>query len=386
MSRPFGNPTWATDDTYAADAGPDAGLANKVAASAGKRAQGVRRGEPALAPEDNYWRNLVGNFAAMIADIQVQNWRDFPYDDSLSNMGYLWFDPFHARIFDFYPVSTTAMSSQVGEISTDWEVCSGVTGGFPLYWGASNEAGVTVIGGNASGVGSLYRSLNGTGFSIKNLPVGYTYSACGLWDPANELWIAGETGRLATSPDADTYTARSVSGAANAIPFQACATDGNGTSIFIGSSTPAARSTNGTSWDTVDLLASSYTSIAYNAERGLWMTVGTTGSVAVSEDGITWIARSAAPYALKSLAAMGALWVCSLDEYTPAGIAYSTDDGVTWTKIALNSSTDDTGDTLFAGNMAYFRNAFWTTLFGTSQGSVLYRTLRVGAEVTGGLG
>ncbi len=61
-ARPTDDPTWATDATYAVDAGPDEGLANKVAASAGKREQGLRRGEPALAPEDNYWRNLVGKF------------------------------------------------------------------------------------------------------------------------------------------------------------------------------------------------------------------------------------------------------------------------------------------------------------------------------------
>ncbi len=386
MSRPTGNPNWATDPTYAADAGPDAGLANKVAASAGKRAQGVRRGEPALAPEDNYWRNLVGAFAANLQDIQVQNWNAFPYDDSLSNMGFLWFDEFHARIFDFYPLGVTAMSSQVGEIPADWETCSGVTGGFPLYWGASNPAGVTVIGGNNSGVDSLYRSITGTAFSSEDLPVGFTYSAAGCWDPANNLWIAGESGRVATSPDGITWTARSISGGAGAIPFGACATDGHGTSVFIGSSTPAARSTDGINWSTVTIPASSYTAIAWNEDRGLFMAVGTTGRVAVSADGVTWVARSVAPYGLKSLACDGALWVCSLTDTTPAGIAYSTDDGVSWQKICFNSSTDDTGDTLFAGNMAHFRNAFWTTLFGTTQGSVLYRSLRVGSETAGQLG
>ena len=170
----------------------------------------------------------------------------------------------------------------------------------------SNDT-VTIIGGttvNASNQKVATMTSDGTDFDIQSMSnaeagVGPTVM---LWDPYNELFIAGldgtgATGKIETSADGTSWSASTASTVATPI---AGATDGNGTTVLIlsGSGNVAMRSTNGTTWSNVTLPETrEWSCITYSPGLGKWFagdgweTGSETGmnlNYATSIDGITW--------------------------------------------------------------------------------------------------
>jgi hypothetical protein len=385
MSRPASLPIWATDTDYSAGSDAWSGQPNKVD-PAGQVAQGSVPSTKLPAEWFNFLQNLNGQWLQYFADIQVQNWTGFIGPVVGGQAGdYLFEAPAFGRVYELATGHLDrAAWSNVGELETDWNAVT-LGDSVELRWGAANDTTV-LLGGVSLGVASIYQSTDGTNFTVRNLPGGFTGTVCGTWDDVHNLWIIAGTGagQLATSPDGITWTTRTVSGAASSTTFRCCATRNNGAGIhvFMGNDPDFAYSDSGTSWGTLTMPTISPVAVVWNPDQLLWMAVGSGGGIAHSPDRITWTTETTSPYDFIDLAAKGALWVATVTlagVTAPAhGIAYSKDNGASWTKIGLHGS--DLADTFNFKTIRFIRNSFWAAGLNTSPGSFIYRSLRVGTE------
>jgi hypothetical protein len=159
-----------------------------------------------------------------------------------------------------------------------------------------------------------------------------TASVNGIEYNGTDLYVAyGDSGKLSTSPDGITWTARTSGFGANAI-----------NSVFFGNS--------------------------------LWVAVGANGTITTSSDGVTWTARTSnmSTNAINHVTYANSIWVAvgaGGGATNTGGITYST-DGTTWTR--KSQVMNDLGTTYYA---SIYNGTNWIVVGAT----ITYNYLRASA-------
>jgi hypothetical protein len=157
---------------------------------------------------------------------------------------------------------------------------TGLTNGTANRFGSS---GSLVISG--SGGSLIVKSTNGTSWTIQDLTsvLGTNVSVQGVLFANSQWMIVGGSGKVATSPDGNTWTLQStpVSSTLRSVVY------GNGRYVAIGPSNTAIWSTNGTTWNSATIgVAQTFTGITF--VNGNFVAVGANGAIASSTNGATW--------------------------------------------------------------------------------------------------
>lgn len=216
----------------------------------------------------------------------------------------------------------------------------------------TSSFGSTVIQAVASNGSNLYVAVGQSG-KLATSPDAITWtqqtSSFGTTDIygvafGNGLWVAvGGAGKIATSTDGTTWTQRT---SGETLYFAAV---GYGNGLFVaGGQSRCRTSTDGITWTSRTSTLTDFGDVFYNKTLGIW-TIGfdsgtTTGSLASSTDGTTWTARNTN----NSYAAADGSSITGNDSVTViagvlstlgVGIESST-NGTTWTsRTAANAAT-----------------------------------------------
>ena len=198
----------------------------------------------------------------------------------------------------------------------------------------------------------------------------------------NDLWVAVGYSGIITSPDAISWTARSVP---SGPPQLFSVAYGNGVWVAAGGNpsdvAAGARSTNGITWATITVQLSPSpiaTSVAYG--NGIWIMSSSQGLISRSTNSTTWgqVTSNFGSAGIRSVAYGNSIWTAVGDG---GRIRRSTDSGSTWTTVTSNFGTIDiisvsygNGVWVAGGNNGEMRRSTdavtWTTVtsgFGTSR-------------------
>ena len=148
-------------------------------------------------------------------------------------------------------------------------------------------------------------------------------------------WVAvGFAGRLNTSPDGETWTARS---SITTNSLQGVASDGSQW-VAVGSSGTILSSPDGVAW-TSQTSGTSQSLRGVASDGSQWVAVGSSGTILSSPDGVAWTSQtSGTSQSLRGVASDGSQWVAVGN----SGTILTSPDGVAWT-----SQTSGTSQTLF---------------------------------------
>jgi hypothetical protein len=255
-----------------------------------------------------------------------------------------WFPPSGSNLTGFWValgVSAGNPTANYSHNGTDWSALTipagaGLTPSANAF-AAKPDGSIAVFGGTpGSSSASKYREsttiLTWTARSSSQTDTAGVTSIA--WLPFASLFVAGHTtGRLETSPDAQTWTNRTTPFGAVSIGKIAVSST---TAVAVAvNSTAAAYSTNGTTWTSATLPITCSGAVVYNSILGKFYAFGTTlTGICSSSDGITWSAvgltgpggLTSPSYAVSS----GRLLISSPGQ---AGfLAYST-DAINWKYI-----------------------------------------------------
>jgi len=255
-------------------------------------------------------------------------------------------------------------------------------GGRPRSGVVASNSTVTLVGGvsvNATAQKIATLDSNGATWTLQSM----ASSAAGvgpyhlIWDPYNELFVAGMNGSgttdiIETSPDGETWTARTVP---SAHTINDIATDGSGTIVAVlnASTDKAWRSVNGgVTWSEVTMPSTTeWTCITYVPGLETWYAAngdssgsypGANDTYASSTGGSTWSSATYyTTYVPKALASTGNVLL--------AVEGYSTGDNVIASRDGLNGYTicDGSGS---ADPIYLFANGHFAVALGGS-GDVL---------------
>ncbi|MEY3240756.1 MAG: hypothetical protein RIR11_2194, partial [Bacteroidota bacterium] len=136
-----------------------------------------------------------------------------------------------------------------------------------------------------TGEGKLLKSTDGINWTIQDISSvwGGTSAINGIVYGGNQWVIVGSGGRIATSPNGNTWTLQS---SPTGLSLQAIAYD-FGRYVAVGPNNLAVWSTNGINWTAATIgVASTFNDIAYG--NGRFYAVGANGAIVSSPDGVTW--------------------------------------------------------------------------------------------------
>jgi hypothetical protein len=136
-----------------------------------------------------------------------------------------------------------------------------------------------------TGEGKLLKSTDGINWTIQDISSvwGGTSAINGIVYGGNQWVIVGSGGRIATSPNGNTWTLQS---SPTGLSLQAIAYD-FGRYVAVGPNNLAVWSTNGINWTAATIgVTSTFNDIAYG--NSLFYAVGANGAIVSSPDGVTW--------------------------------------------------------------------------------------------------
>lgn len=383
-TRPNAIPEWATEDTYPADAGPDAGLATKQTPPDARIEQGWRKDIRPAPQYQNYWQNKVGEWISYLANIQLANWNPLVMPVTAGG---------NVLLYD--EVSTVyIMAGGTDYIATaypdpleagDWDQqVPDVSRSIAISWGCTNPEGVTILGGDKN---YLYRSDDGVTWTSITLPTttGNTVTRGAVWDPIRNVFVLMRNTRVATSPDGITWTARAQA-VTQASPTRPIAINSHGRIAILNEPTTQIiySDDGGVSWTVVSTAAGEQ--YAITSSGAAFYVVGNNGTSYYSADGTVWVLHAQASFDFRDVAASGSAIVATMESTTfpytgQQGIVYSTDNGATWSGVSLCSDADSF---LFKG-INFLRNSFHV-IGHRSATSSAFRSLRLGTDTTDRMG
>lgn len=189
--------------------------------------------------------------------------------------------------------------------------------------------------------GALYTSTSTTASSwtSRTSSFGTTDITCVASNGTTLYVAAGQSGKLATSPDGITWTQQTSSFGTTGI---LCIAYGNGYWVAGGGSTKVAYSTDGITWTqkTTGITGTTVYSIAYG--NGLWVAQNDVGAIWTATDPTgTWTSRTStvAQAGVQSVhySTGVPIWVAGFDGGSTTNALASSTDGLTWT--ARNSAS-----------------------------------------------
>lgn len=167
-------------------------------------------------------------------------------------------------------------------------------------------------------------------------------SGCPAYSSALNRWVFVSSANIdyatATTAGFASWTAASVPGAWTSNSGGCKRLVYSGTlfvALPVGSYNKCLTSIDGVSWTERTLPATAlWTGLAYSAAEGLWMAVNSnTGNAAKSPDGVTWTSVGSGTYTIGTdLAVNGSVWVMTTSSGNYGGLAWSSDNGATWTR------------------------------------------------------
>jgi hypothetical protein len=246
--------------------------------------------------------------------------------------------------------NATASYSRAGLTWTSLTIPAGagLTPG-PYAFAAKPDGSIAVFGGTpGSSSASKYReSTDLTTWTARSSSQTDTAGVTSIaWLPFASLFIAGHTsGKLETSPDAQTWTNRTTP--FGAVSVGQVAVNSTRAVVVAINSTAAAYSTDGTTWTSATLPITGSGAVVWNSVLNKFFAFGTTGAtICSSSDGVTWSASGLTGpggLATTSYAASSGRLLLSSPGQT-GFLAYST-DAINW---KYQESLDITAPTVIA--------------------------------------
>lgn len=346
MTKPISIPTWAIDTNFTNP--PQAGTPTKVDPGAAKQDEGFLPTERPPAQHFNWLFNAMGQWIDYLRTLTLLNWtlhpnampggvaQAFGSDDSIGVV---------------VAVDETG-SIQYTEDGREFIVSVSVPAAARYDGVASDGAGLFVAVGELSG---------STGRRIASSPDGDTWTARTpgtvggaadffndvIWDPSTSLWVICGNGEIVeTSPDGIAWTTEVTPGAAdNLIRL---ATNGVSIMVAVGQNGRIISSPDGTTWTArTSGIAGLIQDVVWVPDVGVFVATSSIASGLIrSVDGISWTAGvNPTGWTLSPdrLACDGnrTVYACS----PTFGLAFSEDGGLTWTlveQIGSSSSSEGT--------------------------------------------
>lgn len=357
--RPSGPvPQWATDVLYPAGAAAWNNQVTKVDPGTSVKAEGFEPAKRYPAQFFNWLQNLYGKFHLAYDAFPVQNWRIDPAAlPFTAGFDMLWVEA-EQRLYvvGTNSAATVAYSIDGGRTWTN-DTASLAAAGTQITAADVNTATGFWIGVqgtdnrlHAHAAGGVYTSATLASATTFNRPVYNPYDVSG-----NPIAIGGKD---STNHPAIWKTLTSLAPTAMTLTNQATYTGtvtmmahGPTRSVAIAAVTAPSVQKRfwdtpnfGTNWTDRGVVPSSGGSIpvelAYGATDGIFMMLHDTGRVYVSSDGINWTDKGI-PTGFtfpngtgQSLAAYGSIWLTQAVYATVKVLAYSVDQGTTWTTVA----------------------------------------------------
>jgi hypothetical protein len=227
----------------------------------------------------------------------------------------------------------------------DWINLSGVPVG--TNWGvtsagASNGAGVVLLGGSPPGAASatkIRQSTNGgstwnSRSTVANSTEGVT-AMC--WHSGASLFVLGldsaATTNIETSPTGQTWTQRT--GLPNSVARSAAASSGGIAVVTNATGNKCLRSVDAVTWTEGTMpIATNWQCVTWSNQLELFFAAGL-GALASSADGTTWSSSGLQPPFITTygIAAYGRLLVATGVDSSQYAISASVDGGVTWIRV-----------------------------------------------------
>jgi hypothetical protein len=239
--------------------------------------------------------------------------------ESLQSPGAGWL-PQSGQVLDAatYP-ALAAVAPELGNLEVEQVIAPLTT--YNLYGVASNGTRFIALTSNSQLVIS---DDDGLTWAL-SAPAGVSFSCSGIKYLAGQFILFGSSGGLATSPDGDTWTTRSLGHSYSVTDVEEAA----GVLVSSASSGRIARSTDsGVSWTVVSTSGSAISKLTYAGTRWLGCIYG--GVRVSDDDGATWTDISSGfSYTFIGIVRAGS----SLLMATAGILIRSNDNGATWTQI-----------------------------------------------------
>ena len=224
---------------------------------------------------------------------------------------------------------------------------SGAPTTLPYLWVTAGTSGALYTSSSTTFADGTWTSRTSS-FGTTNI---YAVASNGT----SQYVAVGDTGKLATSPDATTWTQRTSSFGTTEIRNVAY---GNGYWVAVGGTGKVAHSTDGTTWTQVTTgVSGTVYSVAWG--NGLWAIGGSSGTIYTATDPTgTWTSRTSTLSSIQFIhyAKSQSIWIAGTDTGTTGALASST-DGLTWTARNSAFSLFGTGSAV-ASNTSVIAGAF----------------------------
>jgi hypothetical protein len=351
-------PAWATDEDYPAGADPWSASPTKVAPSSGQIADGFVPDTQPPAQWFNWFQHTIQQHLAANSAWYVHNWTPgsfvggaFPPHGNLPHAACTVMSAVTDGVPVLVMIDTSGTTWRL-EHETASELSSAAETDFV------SDQPRSLVGGVFGGDVTLL-AVQGSGACLQSADLGETWTSAGSvpggadkvahYYLAEERWIVACEGAAKTkySNDLATWSNGAGTGAGATHPDNPRAMADSGTAVvlvFSTSTTLCARSSDGITWTTPALAAGGHAwqDVSYSAVRTAWMAVASDGVGAYSlDDGLAWT-EIAIPAGVKAVAAFGRFFVCTFDDGAgKTSIAISEDLGATWSTFVLQRDVDD---------------------------------------------
>lgn len=166
--------------------------------------------------------------------------------------------------------------------------------------------------------------------SINELTGSYNYSL----SYGNGVYVIGSVGKILSSNDLENWTVTEnvlTSGGSNQQVLGIAY--GSNRFVAVGGNGTMAHSTDGVNWTPISqsVITGSLCSIAYGADK--FVVGNTSGKMAYSTDGVNWTAISTSVTCANHIAYGNGVFIVATNSYD----IYRSTDGVSWTKISISS-------------------------------------------------
>lgn len=246
-----------------------------------------------------------------------------------------------------YGLGKYLLADSLGNIGVSSDGSTWVSGGAPLggtdaiYGFAANSSLIVAVGNS----GKVYTSPDGVTWTARSSTFSTSAVRGVVWS-GTQFVIVGDGGKLATSPDGITWTSRTSSFSTTDIRS---VTFGASTYVAVGYAGKAATSSDGITWTqrTSSFGTTNILSVIYGEK---FVATGSGTTVATSTDGITWTQRTTT--VTPSNVAYGySTYLMVGSNGSGSGLYATSSDGITWTNSTSMALRDVMQYAAFGGGL-----------------------------------